>query len=353
MLITPTSSGIAATAATLGGTVTADGGTAITERGVIYSATATNPNPAIGGTGVTKVTGTGTTGVFTVNVSGLTNGIDYSFKAYAISSAGTGYTSVGTFTTSTPSINADLSGLTLSGGSLNPVFASATTSYTASVTNTTASITVTPTSSEANATLAVRINAGTYAAVSSASPTSAFSLNVGTNTIDVRVTAEDGVTQKIYTVQLTVSPPTNPSGSISTWRQQYFGSDQNSGNAADLATPDGDGIPNLIKYALLMTPGQDGSSRLPQSAMTGPSGNRRLTLTFQRDPSRNDVSIVVEAQSALGGAWSEIARSTNGAAFVGSAAVSETSGANGAKTVTVQDVQANASRRFMRVRVER
>jgi hypothetical protein len=160
-----------------------------------------------------------------------------------------------------------------------------------------------------------------------------------------------GVTSAL--LQITVSPANGGGGALSNWRQQYFGSDQNSGNAADLATPDGDGIPNLIKYALLMTPGQDGSSRLPQAAMTGPSGNRRLTLTFQRDPSRSDVSIVVEAQSELGGAWTEIARCTTGAEFTGAAAVSESAGANGSKAVTVQDVQANASRRFMRVRVER
>jgi hypothetical protein len=153
-------------------------------------------------------------------------------------------------------------------------------------------------------------------------------------------------------LQVTVNPA-NLGGSIVSWRQQYFGSDQNTGNAADLAAPDGDGIPNLVKYALLMTPGQNGSTRLPQAEMTGPSGSRRLTLTFQRDPSRNDVSIVVEAQSGLGGVWSEITRSTNGADFTGSAAVSETSSAGGVKSVTVQDVQADASCRFMRVRVER
>ena len=150
-----------------------------------------------------------------------------------------------------------------------------------------------------------------------------------------------------------MNPATGGSGSIASWRQQHFGSDQNSGNAADLAAPDGDGIPNLVKYALLMVPGQNGSTRLPQAAMTGTSGSRRLTLTFQRDPSRSDVTIVVEAQSGLGGTWSEIARSTNGAGFTGSAAVSETSAAGGAKSVTVQDVQVDASRRFMRVRVER
>jgi hypothetical protein len=173
----------------------------------------------------------------------------------------------------------------------------------------------------------------------------------GTYTISLQGINGGGVTSAL--LQISVSPANGGGGALTNWRQQYFGSDQNSGNAADLAVPDGDGIPNLVKYALLMTPGQNGSSRLPQGEMTGPFGNRRLTLTFQRDPSRSDVSIVVEAQSGLGGAWSEIARSNNGAAFVGSAAVSETSGANGAKTVSVQDIQSNASRRFMRVRVER
>ena len=173
----------------------------------------------------------------------------------------------------------------------------------------------------------------------------------GTYTITLQGINGGGSTSAL--LQITVSPANGGGVSLTTWRQQYFGSDQNTGDAADLAVPDGDGIPNLIKYALLMTPGQNGSSRLPQAALTNPSGNHRLTLTFQRDPLRNDVSIVVEAQSGLGGTWSEIARSTNGAGFTGSAAVSETNGANGAKSVTVQDVQTNAPHRFMRVRVVR
>ena len=124
-------------------------------------------------------------------------------------------------------------------------------------------------------------------------------------------------------------------------------------DATPVAIPNGDGIPNLVKYALLMTPGQNGSSGLPRAAMTGPSGNRSLTLSFRRDPSRNDISIVVEAQNELAAAWSEIARSTKGAGFTGLATVSEFVEADGVKSVTVQDIQVNASRRFMRIRVER
>ncbi len=107
----PTSASITGTTATLGGNVTADGGAAVTERGVVYSLTSVNADPLIGGTGVTKVTATGTTGVFTTNVTGLSSGSGYSFKAYATNSAGTTYSSVDTFsTTATPTLHVSLIG---------------------------------------------------------------------------------------------------------------------------------------------------------------------------------------------------------------------------------------------------
>src|SRR5204863_10077052 len=76
---TPTSTSIASTKATLGGNVISDGGATVTERGVVYSVTATNGDPQIGGLGVTKLSTIGTTGVFTVNVTGLTISTPYSF----------------------------------------------------------------------------------------------------------------------------------------------------------------------------------------------------------------------------------------------------------------------------------
>jgi hypothetical protein len=96
---TPTSVSSAATSATLGGNVTSAGGATITARGIVYSQTATNNSPQIGGTGVTNVVGSGTTGVFTVTASGLTATTPYTYAAYATTSAGTTYSSTGTFTT--------------------------------------------------------------------------------------------------------------------------------------------------------------------------------------------------------------------------------------------------------------
>ena len=106
----PTASSITLTGVTLGGHVTDNLGAAITERGVIYSATASNRNPLLDGVGVTKLTSVGTTGVFTVPVTGLLPNTSYSYKAYATNSYGTSYTSVAVFTT--PPSNAPRANIT-------------------------------------------------------------------------------------------------------------------------------------------------------------------------------------------------------------------------------------------------
>jgi uncharacterized repeat protein (TIGR01451 family) len=95
----PTSTAVTSTSATLGGTVSSAGGATITQRGIVLSITGTNGDPLIGGAGVTNLTTSGTTGVFTLNATSLTPNTAYSFKAYATNGAGTGYTSVATFTT--------------------------------------------------------------------------------------------------------------------------------------------------------------------------------------------------------------------------------------------------------------
>nr|WP_315175889.1 putative Ig domain-containing protein [uncultured Flavobacterium sp.] len=90
----------AITGATLGGTVVSDGGGGlITERGIVYALTNVNANPILGGTGVTKVTKTGTIGAFSAIANGLTANSSYTFKAYAVNATGTAYTGTGSFTT--------------------------------------------------------------------------------------------------------------------------------------------------------------------------------------------------------------------------------------------------------------
>jgi uncharacterized protein (TIGR02145 family) len=81
------------TTAATGGNVTANGGGAVTAKGVCYGTTTA---PGIGGPHTTDGTGNG---AFTSNLTGLTPGTVYYVRAYATNSAGTAYGSQETFTT--------------------------------------------------------------------------------------------------------------------------------------------------------------------------------------------------------------------------------------------------------------
>ncbi|MFS0725682.1 cadherin-like beta sandwich domain-containing protein [Paenibacillus sp. 1P07SE] len=101
------------------------------------------------------------------------------------------------------SSNANLSGLTLSEGSLDPAFAAGTEAYTASVANSVTAIEVTPTT--AVGTSSVTVNGEPVTSGSASDP---IALNVGTNTISVEVTAQDSTT-KTYTVIVTRAASSN------------------------------------------------------------------------------------------------------------------------------------------------
>jgi putative cell wall-binding protein len=90
--------------ATAGGTVVGDGGSAITERGIIYS---TSPNPMLGGSGVIKVADAeNTIGDYSLNLTGLTPGTTYYVKAFASNAVGTTYGNEIQFATKSSSITA-------------------------------------------------------------------------------------------------------------------------------------------------------------------------------------------------------------------------------------------------------
>jgi len=93
--------------------------------------------------------------------------------------------------------NANLATLGQSVGGLTPSFATATTSYTDNVSNATASITLKPVSSDPTATITVN---GTV--VASGVVTNPVSLAVGSNSIIIVVTAQNGTTTKTYTLNV-------------------------------------------------------------------------------------------------------------------------------------------------------
>jgi uncharacterized protein (TIGR02145 family) len=92
------------TSATVGGFISSDGGAPVTERGVCYS---TNQNPTV--TDLTVIEGGGT-GNYQCILTGLSSATTYNVRAYALNSAGIGYGSQATFTTSaiSPTVTTDM-----------------------------------------------------------------------------------------------------------------------------------------------------------------------------------------------------------------------------------------------------
>jgi uncharacterized repeat protein (TIGR02543 family) len=108
------------------------------------------------------------------------------------------------------SADATLTDLSLSSGTLSPVFASETSSYTASVANSVSTgFTVTPTKSQSAATTIQYLGA-------TGTTVFAGNLSVGANIIRTVVTAQDGTTTNTYTVTVTRAAQFN---SI-TWNDQ-------------------------------------------------------------------------------------------------------------------------------------
>ncbi|MBB6672965.1 cadherin-like beta sandwich domain-containing protein [Cohnella nanjingensis] len=107
------------------------------------------------------------------------------------------------------SSNANLSGLSISSGTLTPVFSAGTTSYTASVGSSVTSIDVTPTIADSNAT--VKVNGSATASGSART----VPLIVGSNTVTILVTAQDGNTIKSYTIDVTRAAPLSSNADLS------------------------------------------------------------------------------------------------------------------------------------------
>ena len=129
---------------------------------------------------------------------------------------------------------------------------------------------------------------------------------------------------KSGTATLTVYTP------LQFWRLTSFGTINNIGNAADLADPDGDGVPNLMEYALSTNPASASSVSRPVTAVSG----GYLTLRFAR--SSADVTYLVEGSFDLDH-WTTIA--TNPGTVGSQPVVSDTAPISG------------SSRRFMRLKV--
>ena len=167
----------------------------------------------------------------------------------------------------------------------------------------------------------------------------------------------DGVVEGDKTVVLTLlnstaynlAAPTSATVTIhdtpfNTWLLAEFGTNAN--NAAisgDLADPDGDGIVNLLEYALNLNPNVASGTGLPTVQIDPVCGC--LALTYTKVISATDLIYTAEAADDPGGPWS-----TNGItqAVLGSDGVTQTNKASDAGNPI-----ATSGKRFMHLRVTR
>jgi 3D (Asp-Asp-Asp) domain-containing protein len=149
----------------------------------------------------------------------------------------------------------------------------------------------------------------------------------------------------------TLSLPLAPVPPWTSWRQLKFGMESTNESIAGFsADPDGDGILNLMEYALGGAPLLAETGILPTIQKT----NNQTEFVFRRNPNHTDLRMTVQTASNLNGPWMDAAVSTGGAAFVAlipSVSQSEDNGVPERLVSIVEDV-AEMTRRFMRLRVE-
>jgi hypothetical protein len=150
-------------------------------------------------------------------------------------------------------------------------------------------------------------------------------------------TADPALPINVQPVNLNVLLP------IDLWRLNNFGSSANTGNAADSADPDHDGLANLIEYALGLNPNTPNPDPITWSLNSG-----HLTLSYKRPhPAPPDISSIAEVTTAIdSGIWN------SGPAYTSQSVVNN---GDGTETVTVTDLLSigSAPAHYLRVRFSR
>ena len=164
---------------------------------------------------------------------------------------------------------------------------------------------------------------------------------VGGTTYHYVVTANRLVAESAWSAGASATPSSALS-SLQSWRVTHFGTPEAAGEASDTADTDGDGLVNLLEYALGSVPTDPASTALPSlqlSDLSPPPSSPALALTFTRvaDPA---LTYTVQGTDDLASAnWLPIWTSSGEA--------------NTAGPVTVTDSQALSAtpRRFLRLQV--
>ena len=144
--------------------------------------------------------------------------------------------------------------------------------------------------------------------------------------------------------------------SYAQWQSDHFTAAQiAAGSAADGVSLTGDGVPNLLKYALGLDPQSNASADLPAVGRDAADG--ALQIAFDRDAGKPDIDYLVEVSPDLQ-TWTVIAQSVGGAPVVGvngGGTATETTGPGSSQVqvVVTANPPANGPAQFLRLRIDR
>lgn len=144
-----------------------------------------------------------------------------------------------------------------------------------------------------------------------------------------------------------ISVPAAAPTTFSAWQGQYFTAAEilNSAISGDNASPAGDGIPNLVKYAAGLNPKIPSALALPKSGVTTSGSSKYLTLSFREATAATDLTYTTEVN---GSGLSTSSGWQTGGVQIGT----PVDNGDGTKTVTYQDTVAmGTTARFMRLRI--
>lgn len=166
---------------------------------------------------------------------------------------------------------------------------------------------------------------------------------IGTYTVSF--TASDGV----YT-DTEVSVMTVTTGAvIDAWKSRWWPNENDLAIIGNLADPDGDGLHNLLEYALDLDPTDPSQSGLPQLGCDVVDSKRYMTLTFEcrNDDATLDIDVIASDSAATPiGSWTV---QTN-AVSIGQEGVRD--GMERRKVRDSQAIEDGGVRRFLKLRVD-
>ena len=138
------------------------------------------------------------------------------------------------------------------------------------------------------------------------------------------------------------------------WRALYFGTTNNSGNAANSANPDGDSLVNLLEYAFALNPTNQNPAPQFTPVLVQSNNTVWFGCSFPRNAKAGDIAFEVQAAPVPSSSdWLNIATRSAGGGWTGPAIAWESSATQDTVRVTVLNTQplALATNRFLRLQV--